>query len=100
MAKIRAVVKLPNRNPVVMLIDKTPVALAKQVGGLTKIISFGDDTIAIVNEKADRLQIEKNTRYLGKQIYGPVVFVGKIDEKIDSLNEEMAEQIRRMIKAT
>lgn len=100
MAKIRAVVKLPNRNLVVILIDSTPVAIAKQVGGLTKIIEFGDDTIAIVNEKFDRLQIEKNTRYLGKQIYGPVVFVGKINGKIDSLNEESAEQIRRMIKAT
>lgn len=100
MAKIRAVVKLPKRNPVVMLIDRTTVALAKQEEGLTKIISFGDDTIAIVNEKSDRLRIEKNTRYLGKQIYGPVVFVGKIDGKIDSLSEEMAEQIRRMIKAT
>lgn len=98
MTKIRAVIKYPDCNPVVMLIDRTPEAIDRQVGGMPKAISFGEDLYAFVNGKADRFQIEPNVRYLGKQIYGPVVFTARTPHGVDGLSEDQAEQIRQMIK--
>lgn len=98
MAKIRAVVKRPNRIPVVMLINGNHVGLCGLLGGLYEHIDLSGDMVAVVNISAMEYKLEKNVRIMGKQIYGPVVIVRQKGGFYESLTDEEAEQILQMIK--
>ena len=100
MAKIRAVIKLPNRNPAVMLINGNHVGMGSLVGGLYQHIKLSDDLSAVVSIAAMEFKMEKNARIMGKQLYGPAVIVRQKGGFYESLTDDEAEQIRRMLKPT
>ena len=100
MAKIRAVVKRPNRIPINMLINGNHMGLCGLIGGMYEHIDLSGDLVAVVNMSAMEYKLEKNARIMGRQLYGPVVIVRLKGGIYESLTDEEAEQIRRMIKAT
>ncbi len=96
--KIRTVIKLPGHKPAVMLMENSLESFQKFVGGKIETVMFFSDCSVICNEEWRYLGMKKNMKLLGVEFGGPVILVGTAGEEFDSLTEEQAQRIMRMIK--
>lgn len=96
--KIRTVIKLPRHKPAVMLMDNSLESFQKFVGGYIETVTFSADCVVICNKEWRYLGMKKNIKFLGVEFGGPVAFVGTSGEEFDSLTEDMAERIMRMVR--
>lgn len=84
--QILALIKEPGKEPrVEPLFDNTLEALQEAVGGRIETLTVCTDLVFICNQDALDIGLPFNATILGRDFYGPVIYVGAKEDEFVSL---------------
>lgn len=73
---MKAIYKLPGKDPEVIEAGNDLATLQKLVGGYIETVTIASDTCIICNEEGRLLELQNNIIAFGRTIVGPILIVG------------------------
>lgn len=76
MDKIRVIIKKPNDQPYMTVIENDLKKLQEIVGGYIETVTIAEDLVIICNEEGKLKGLPENCNVCGIDFVGPIIFVG------------------------
>ena len=73
---MKAIYKLPGKDPEIIEAGNDLATLQKLVGGYIETVTIASDTCIICNEEGRLLELQNNIIAFGRTIVGPILIVG------------------------
>lgn len=82
---MKAIYKLPGKDPEIIDMENTLEALQEKVGGSIEAVTIATDARLICNENGKILGMPYNVSFCGDNIVGPILIVGVNGEEFCDL---------------
>ena len=76
MNNIRVIIKKPNSQPYMTVIENDLKKLQEIVGGYIETVTIAEDLVVICNEEGKLKGLPENCNVCGIDFVGPIIFVG------------------------